>query len=197
MRPLELGDRCYKFFPLTPQKAKGSGSIAYEPNRIYSDKKLFFFRRNEAVESLKNLSYFMGYGDAVVEIVVDQELINGSVYSSPNHFVTQRFIIGQVHDMNSLVVQSLLLDALRGCSDFSKTAFIDVVQMTIEGGGFDNALLIYDTIVEEKALRLSRDDDLRIMDFSSRSWRHRISLSDVRLCENMQRFICLLKEIAE
>jgi len=197
LRQLTLGDRCYKFFPLIPIKATGSSSIAYEPNTTYSDKKLFFFRRDEAVESLKNLNYFMGYGDAVVEISVDQELIDTSFYSSPNHFVTQRFTTGQVHDMNSPVVQSLLLDALRGCTDFSKTGFLDVVQTTIEGGGFDTALLIYNTIVEEKALQISRDDDLQIMELSSRRWRQRIPLSDLRLCENMQGYICLLKEKAK
>ena len=78
-----------------------------------------------------------------------------------------------------------------------QTKWESAISAAVEGGGFDTALLIYNTIVEEKALQISRDDDLQIMELSSRRWRQRIPLSDLRLCENMQGYICLLKEKAK
>lgn len=193
MKNLALGDKCYKFFWSEPRKANGSESMVYEANKRYSDKMLFFFRRDEAIESVHNLCYFMGFGDSIVEIHVNQELVEKAVYSAPHHFASESFITGDIYDMNSDVVKLLIIESLRNCRDFSKNEFLDIVEKIIERGGLDTAISVYSTIVEEKKLQLTRLDNLEIMEVSSNRWRRMIPLSEINACDNLQDYICLLK----
>lgn len=63
MKPLEINDKCYKFFFRNPKFESGSRSATYKENEIYDNQnKLYFFRRDEAISSLKLLSYFLNMG---------------------------------------------------------------------------------------------------------------------------------------
>ena len=188
-----MGDKCYKFFWSEPRKANGSESMVYEANKRYSDKMLFFFRQDEVIESVRNLCYFMGFGDSIVEIYVDQELVEKAVYSAPYHFASESFITGDIFDMNSDVVKLLIIESLRNCRDFSKIEFLDVVEKIIERGGLGTALSVYSTIVEEKKLQLTHQDILEIMEVSSNRWRRMIPLSEINACDSLQDYICLFK----
>lgn len=137
MRSLMIKDKCYKFFWKETIVDTGIGSISYEAHKEYSDQKLFFFRRDEAINSISNLLYFLKFGDTLAEITVDHKLVNHARSCDPNHFQTDTLHIKGIYDFESEVVKSLVFDSLRECSDFSKNSFINVVQAVIARGGFD------------------------------------------------------------
>ncbi len=189
MRPLSLNDKCYKFFFSEAKLISGPGSISYRAHQSYSDKKLFFFRREEAISKLKNLLYFMEYGDTLAEIIVDKNLIESAVESSPYHFVTNHITIGDTYGFNSNELILLVIEALRNCSDFSMLYFRDIIVQLIKHRGFQSATTIFTTITTERNLELSNDDLNYIICFSVQPWRQTISISDIRNCKSFIDYI--------
>lgn len=195
MRNLNINDKCYKFFWTETKKISGPSSIVYKAYTDYSDKKLFFFRRDEAIASLKRLLYFMGYGDAMAEIIVDKDLVKNSGVSSPEHFSTKSFKTGEIYKPDSEEILDLVLQAMRECKDFSKRNFLDVVEVLIRNQAFNSALIVYSTIKKEKQIELSKQEEIIFMELSSQPWREKISLKSASSCSSIEEFINLLKKI--
>ena len=55
---------------------------------------IIFFTISQATDSIKNLLYFMGFGNSIIEIVNNIELRKNAVESSPNHFVSEKIVTG-------------------------------------------------------------------------------------------------------
>ena len=193
MRPLHLHDKCYKFFPSMAKSEYGSGSIVYQANKYYSDAQLYFFKKDEAITSLKSLYYFMNHGDCLVEIVVDDSLIESAVEASPDHFASGSFTTGGVYDIHSNEMLSLILESLRRSEDFSGSWFKDIIVKLIEYQGFDTAAIIYNTIIEDRSLKLSTNDFVYIRDMSRQSLRNIITKREIDACTSFEDYIILLK----
>ena len=193
MRPLTLGDRCYKFYPSKTSLISGPRSIVYQANKRYTGNKLFFFRRDEAISSLKDLLYFMTFGDMLAEIIVDRDLINCAQEASPHHFASEAFIVGNVYDANSAELLHLMMEALNCCTDFTILRAKDILVSIIEKCGFDTAAAIYDALVTRSAKFFVPADLQYIKELSTRSWRNIISLREVQECTDFEDFLLLLK----
>lgn len=193
MRPLTLGDRCYKFYPSETPLISGPGSIVYQAHKRYTGNKLFFFRKDEAVSSLKNLLYFMTYGDMLAEIIVDRDLINCAQEASPHHFASEAFIVGNVYNANSAELLHLMMEALNCCNDFTILGVKDILVSVIEKGGFDTAAAIYDALVTRSANFFATEDLQYIKELSTRYWRNTISLRETQECTHFKDFLLLLK----
>ena len=142
MRDLEIGDKCYKFFYAKPSNESGSKSATYEANKTYHDKKLFFFRRDEAIASIKRLMYFMEYGDCLAEIEVDQDLISNSLGASPEHYAAECIKVKAVYTAESEELYDLVWECLTNSTDFSKQKFIDVLTHLTRMGAWSSAFKI-------------------------------------------------------
>lgn len=195
MRNLNINDKCYKFFRTETKKISGPSSIVYKAYTDYSDEKLFFFRRDEAIASLKRLLYFMEYGDAMAEIIVDENLVKNAGECSPEHFATKSFKTGEIYKPDSEEILNLVLQAMRECKDFSSRNFLDVVEVLIRNQAFNSALIVYSTIKKEKGIEISRLEERIFMELSSQPWREKISLKAASSCSNIEEFINLLKKI--
>lgn len=193
MRPLNLTDKCYKFFPSCSSRISGPGSIVYEANKTYSNQKLFFFRKDEAISSIKLLLYFLDYGDSLAEVVVNQSLIDEAVEASPSHFMSKSISVGNIYNAKSSQMKHLILESLRKSTDFNITYFKDALYILIKYGAFDSAINVYETIKAEKYVSLSKFEEKMIVEHATQCWRDVISLKDLESCENMIEYINLLK----
>ena len=194
MRPLKITDKCYKFFHSEIEGAERAKSNVYVAGQTYSSEShLFFFRRDEAVSSLKSLLYFMDYGDSLAELVVDDELVKSAMESSPYHFAAPKITIANTYNCESAEIRDLVLDALMNCTDFTVVRFCDVVIKLIEMKAFDSALYVYETICAEKSMILSDDEHLQVMEMGRQPWCLLVPLEAVHQCKTMKEYIELMK----
>lgn len=194
MRKLDINDKCYKFFYSDEGRARRKNSRVYEKGEVYTDSKgLYFFRKDEAVYSLKNLIYFMGHGDTMAELVVNSELVEKTLEASPEHFCASEIVIYDTYNSESEEIRNLIMDALRNSVDFSIVNFKDILILLIHMKAFDSALYVYEKICEEKSIKLSKEEKIMIMEVGRQPWCLKISLDEVHKCEEMKEYIDFMK----
>lgn len=87
-------DKCYKFYYDEKNGNIPNDKMQYEENKEYNNGNYFFFTISQATDSIKNLLYFMEFGNSIIEIVNNIELRKNAVESSPNHFVSKKIVTG-------------------------------------------------------------------------------------------------------
>ena len=194
---LFTNDKCYKFFysKVEPASVFGSGAnrICYMAGQTYSSEQgLFFFRQDEAIASLKDFIYFMGHGDSLAEIVVDQNLVDCALSTSPNHFSATTIKISNTYDSKSEEMRDLVLAVLRNCEDFSTVRFCDAIIRLIEMGAFDTALFVCETICAERGIVLSDLDHRQIIELSYKPWLTKVPFELVTRCRHIREYIGLI-----
>lgn len=109
--------KCYKFFFKVPPQKQGPKSIRYSEYKIYQsenysalDSWYHFFVMNEC--PLKNLVYYLEYGDVLIEIQNDDELINDA-WRGDSGWKSPKIKTGKIYELDSVVFRNLLENSIR------------------------------------------------------------------------------------
>lgn len=109
--------KCYKFFFKMPPNKQGPKSIRYSEYKVYQAENrsvlaswYHFFAMNEC--PLRNLAYYLDYGDTLIEIQNDNELINDA-WRGDRGWRSPKIKTGKIHELDSTVFQDLLENSIR------------------------------------------------------------------------------------
>lgn len=98
--------KCYKFFFKMPPNEQGPKSIRYFEYQAYQTENWYhFFVMNEC--SLRNLAYYLDYGDTLIEIQNDEELIDDA-WRGDRGWKSPKIKTGKIYELDSTVFQDLL-----------------------------------------------------------------------------------------
>jgi len=108
--------KCYKFFFKMPPNKQGPKSVRYSEYQIYqtenrsvTESGYHFFTTNEC--SLRNLVYYLDYGDTLIEIQNDAELIDDA-QRGERGWQSQKIKTGKIYELDSMVFRDLLEKAV-------------------------------------------------------------------------------------
>ncbi len=189
MKELSLQDKCYKFFWEEPLAKSGPESIKYAAHTRYTGGKFFYFRKDEALKSLKDFIYFMKYGDKLAEIIVDENVQKNSLEASPNHFSTTNLSVGNVYKFNTVEMVKLVKEVLDNCIDFSEDMFFCLVGMMVERKAFDVALCIYQETKTKSLLTEGSVYERQTIELTNARLKSPLTLDETKKCSNIEEYI--------
>lgn len=188
-------DKCYKFYYDEKNGNIPNDKMQYEENKEYNNGNYFFFTISQATDSIKNLLYFMEFGNSIIEIVNNIELRKNAVESSPNHFVSKKIVTGNSYDFDSNLIRKIILNCVSNCRDFSEQLFLNIIVNLIINRGFKNAKYIYKAVLETKQVCLDKTKIKCAIQSTVCYFLDNISLCDVICYDDILKYVDFLESL--
>lgn len=166
--------KCYKFFfKMSPNK-QGPKSVRYSEYQVYQTENhsvteggYHFFATNEC--SLRNLAYYLDYGDTLIEIQNDAELIDDA-QKSERGWQSQRIKTGKIYELDSMVFRDLLEKAVRQTASSQLTEkdiqnIRDIMENLVLRLSMVNVFWLEHFLKTEYDFELAHDHKVQIVNF--------------------------------